>query len=122
MSLKRTTELPLDRHSLPKPCIYFLWLGDTLQYISQSSNLLKRIGEHQAKKVFDSYSFIECDACELDALEKRYIKQYNPPLNCTHSVPRSIAQPAMVDASEYANLINEMRTNTRITGYKWDRL
>ena len=121
--VRTTTILPIERHQLPMPGIYFLWLENNLQYVGQSSNLLKRIGEHIASKAFDSYSFIECDVSELERIEieKAYIKQYSPPLNCTHSAPRSIDQPAMVDASEYANLINEMRTSTRITGYKWDR-
>ena len=116
MSLMRITEL--QRHTIPMPGIYFLWQDDELQYIGKSSNILKRIGEHATCKVFDTYSFIECDIADMATLEQAYIKQYQPPLNTVHTDPRPLEDTSvMVDASQYSNIINDMRDRVRFKQY-----
>lgn len=61
--------------------IYFLILDKEVVYIGQSINITSRIGHHFGVYQFDSYSFIECSAEELDLLESIYIQAYLPPLN-----------------------------------------
>ena len=64
--------------------VYFLFHGDTLQYVGESSKIYMRIGDHKGAKniPFDRYAIIECEIQQLRIIiEKINIWQYNPPYN-----------------------------------------
>jgi Arm DNA-binding domain len=69
---------------LPSPVgVYFLILGQTVQYVGQSANVFARLLVHQkAKRIpFDRWRWIECAEQELDYAEAGYIRILKPPHN-----------------------------------------
>lgn len=74
--------------------LYFLWLGDCLQYIGKSDHISNRLIEHKRRGIIphDSHTcivldsgYIKADAAlclELKRLERAYIARYEPPFNC----------------------------------------
>lgn len=65
--------------------VYFLVLGDVVVYVGKSTNVGARLREHRRDKVktFDRVAYIQCDASELDHLEKAYITKLKPKHNLT---------------------------------------
>lgn len=77
--------IPKSRYSVTEYMIcgvYFLFQGETLQYIGQSVNILARCGDHfRQGKPFDSFTFVRCKPEQLDVLERSCIRMFKPPLN-----------------------------------------
>jgi hypothetical protein len=65
--------------------VYFLVLGDVVVYVGKSTNVGARLREHKRDnvKTFDRVAHIQCDASELDHLEKVYITKLKPKHNLT---------------------------------------
>lgn len=64
------------------PGIYFLYLGDQLQYIGQSLEPSARIIQHKkAGKRFDRVFFLPTHRDLLLSVESELIKRHRPPLN-----------------------------------------
>jgi hypothetical protein len=63
--------------------IYFLIKGNSIVYVGQTSNGLKRVQEHvnQKEKDFDHYCFIECEGNKKNDLEAIFISIYHPLYN-----------------------------------------
>ena len=62
--------------------IYFLIKNKEIVYIGQSVCVFRRVYDHLwAKKIFDSFSYIQCEEKMLDKLESLYIHFYQPPEN-----------------------------------------
>ena len=71
--------------------VYFLFSGNDLIYIGQSTNVMRRISDHAgngpashlAKKgvEFDSYAYISVPEQDLDAVERRMINEHKPLYN-----------------------------------------
>jgi hypothetical protein len=63
--------------------IYFLFQGDALQYIGQSSAVYERVSTHrrQRKIPFDNWRFVNTTLAELDTVEATYIHAFRPPYN-----------------------------------------
>jgi hypothetical protein len=62
--------------------IYFLIRGGEVVYVGQSVDVLHRIARHRREgKVFDSFSYMECDPHQMDRLESLYIKAFVPEEN-----------------------------------------
>ena len=62
--------------------IYFLIKDKEIVYIGQSTCVFRRVYDHLwAKKIFDSFSYIQCEKKMLDKLESLYIHFYQPPEN-----------------------------------------
>lgn len=66
-------------------CVYFLFVDNNLVYIGKTTDLFRRIVDHQKDKIFNNYSYLECKQPELTAVERHYIQKYNPVLNTVHS-------------------------------------
>jgi len=78
--------------------VYFLWDGNLLVYIGQTSNLLSRIGTHiNDGKVFDSASVFPVSKEEVMAVEAVNIMAYKPSYN------KSVMNP-----EEYLSLVLRM--------------
>lgn len=63
------------------PGIYFLIKGDSVVYVGKSTSLASRIGNHCADRVrgekdFDSFSWIQCEAADLDLMERTFLCIY----------------------------------------------
>lgn len=100
--------------------VYFLLQGDHVVYVGQAKNVKKRIAEHKAdpEKVFDAYSFLPCDAEDLDTLEALYIMHLRPKQNkrqpglynilrATRKLPKNLKMP---DAEAIQGLIEREST------------
>lgn len=75
----------LDKHSFEVfSGVYFLFREGVVVYIGESTNVLKRIGEHEDKS-FDEYSYVKTPKNKLKVEEKKYIKMYSPLYNITHN-------------------------------------
>lgn len=63
--------------------IYFLINDYEVVYVGQSTNIASRIVYHVAegRKIFDSYSYVECEKSILDDMESLYIDKYIPKYN-----------------------------------------
>jgi hypothetical protein len=62
--------------------IYFLIKDKEIVYIGQSTCVFRRVYDHLwSKKIFDSFSYIQCEKKMLDKLESIYIHFYQPPEN-----------------------------------------
>ena len=59
--------------------IYFLCLGDSLQYIGQSVNVHIRVSQHS--KEYDQVLFLPWPADDLDRIEGALIRYLEPPCN-----------------------------------------
>jgi hypothetical protein len=66
----------------PRIGIYFLLRGGEVVYVGQSSTSIdSRLRCHHKDKDFDEAWWIPCQLDDLDALEARYIRRFNPILN-----------------------------------------
>lgn len=61
--------------------VYFLFRGDECVYVGKSKQVHVRIREHRLDKVFDSYSWIPCEAGDLDRSERFYVELLHPEYN-----------------------------------------
>lgn len=68
--------------------VYFLFLGDKVVYVGQSSVGLARIYAHKGKKKFDSVSYISVPKQLLHSIEDFYIGKFKPMYN-TDKNPRT---------------------------------
>lgn len=60
--------------------IYFLLKDEKVVYVGQTKTGISRPYKHQLKD-FDCVKIIPCRPAQLDELEDKYIKKYEPPLN-----------------------------------------
>lgn len=78
--------------------IYFLWLGDKLQYVGKSQHIANRLVGHDRKGrfQFDRHTCIALDGgrfvsrdlgAKMQRLERAYIARYEPPFNCLDRNP-----------------------------------
>lgn len=71
----------LSQEILPKAWfIYFLIYKNKVVYVGKTTNIYKRIGDHQAdrEKKFNRFSYIKCKESEVDELEILYAIKFNP--------------------------------------------
>jgi hypothetical protein len=61
--------------------VYFLIKNETVVYVGQSTNIFQRVGDHESKKDFDTFTYIECAKEDLNIMETKYIVKFKPPLN-----------------------------------------
>jgi hypothetical protein len=62
--------------------VYFLFDGDEIVYVGQSTDVHSRVASHRLSwKQFDSYTYIPCRIDQLTELEGYYIKILQPQLN-----------------------------------------
>ena len=63
--------------------VYFLFLGNKLQYIGQSKDVPGRLANHHRSPVceFDSYFVLGVEPDQLRLAEWRYIDTFSPPYN-----------------------------------------
>lgn len=64
--------------------VYFLWLGEDLQYVGKSVNIDDRLFQHWQSKAFDHFCFVSVPRLYLAELETKYIRALKPPLNQRH--------------------------------------
>lgn len=82
-----TNQFPVPKNknesNLPnKPGIYFLFRGNNVAYVGQSSNLRNRVTEgHHVLEIGDLVSCLTCDYSMLDFAESYYIGICQPKLN-----------------------------------------
>lgn len=65
--------------------VYALLLAKEIVYIGQTTNVIRRIGEHAASREFDEYRFIKCEADRLLDLERELILLYRPAWNISQN-------------------------------------
>lgn len=65
--------------------VYALLLSGEVVYIGQTTNVIRRIGEHAATREFDEYRFIKCEVGRLLNLERELILLYRPPWNISQN-------------------------------------
>jgi len=72
--------------SIMRPAVYFLYAGDEVVYIGQSTRPNQRIDTHvrEAVKTFDSYRIIPCKKERLLHWEGKLINWFAPKYNKTH--------------------------------------
>lgn len=58
--------------------IYFLVKKNEVVYVGQTKNNINRPLQHKNDKDFDDIYVLPCNEIELDYLEDKYIKKYNP--------------------------------------------
>lgn len=74
--------------------VYFLMRAREVVYVGQSVDVLHRIARHRREgKVFDAFSYIECDECDLDRLETLYIRAFVPRENFALGSTRERRRP-----------------------------
>ena len=67
------------------PCIYFLYLENSLKYIGKSIALHLRISQHiSSDKMFNRVFYIQMPESHLEEMEKRLIKKFAPEYNIQH--------------------------------------
>lgn len=68
---------------IPRCGIYFLFSGEDLVYVGQSTNIPARLSSHMGKGgiEFDSYTCIGCQPHRLDELEALYTLKFQPKAN-----------------------------------------
>lgn len=85
--------------------IYFLFLNDVCIYVGQSRRIHMRVNEHRhskrQRKTFDSYTWINCKAEDLDALERFYIEAMQPLLNTTFTARNAEVAKARYTAGSH---------------------
>jgi hypothetical protein len=67
------------------PAVYFLWQGEDVVYVGQTTLFWERVGRHCQEKSFDRISYIRCEKEDLLAMERAAIYKYRPKLNKTCS-------------------------------------
>ena len=88
---KYAGSFPLEYQWIPregKRCLYFLWAGETLLYIGQSSNVKNRLKSHADKKKYglSDYIILELwDSVDILDLERQFIIDMKPLLNIEHN-------------------------------------
>jgi hypothetical protein len=78
LSLK---EICARSHPVVSTGVYFLLLGQTVQYIGQSNNVFDRLRSHKPRIPFDRWFTLPVAAADLDAVEATYIRAFKPPFN-----------------------------------------
>lgn len=74
--------------------VYFLVRESEVVYVGQSVDVLHRIARHRREgRVFDAFSYIECDHGEMDRLEALYIKAFIPVGNVSFGKPVGLGAP-----------------------------
>lgn len=69
------------------PCIYFLFKGNEVVYVSQSKNGIARVMSHSlesdngARKAFDGYAMVHCEIDQLNDMEALNIIKHKPKYN-----------------------------------------
>lgn len=98
--------------------IYCLLHKGQIIYIWQSENIPSRIYAHlKTKKIFDSYSYINCNKNELLELENLYIKKYNP----IYNIWLSFKECGLTEI-KWNILVSSFKTLVkRIYKYSWKR-
>jgi predicted GIY-YIG superfamily endonuclease len=85
--LKLSKDNRLSFDFFDTPCVYRLYLNNSLVYIGQTNDLLRRISQHKKDKIFDSFD-VYCheinDALRLNT-EERLIKKHKPKYNIKHT-------------------------------------
>ena len=62
--------------------VYFLWDNGEIVYVGQTHHLQRRLSIHLKDKVFDEYSFVECENfIEMDSVELYFISKFKPKYN-----------------------------------------
>jgi len=63
--------------------VYFLMMGDSVDYVGQSRSVYSRIAAHMAASdfEFDGFVITECHPERLLELEAKFINEYKPKLN-----------------------------------------
>lgn len=61
--------------------VYYLWDGDDIVYIGQTTVLSYRIKQHLIDKVFDSFTFIRCELDKINEIEGDEIIRIKPKYN-----------------------------------------
>ena len=71
--------------------VYFLIRNGEVVYTGQSVDVLHRIARHRREgKVFDAFSYIECEREEMDRLESLYIRALVPLENLSFGNHRAV--------------------------------
>ena len=70
-----------------KKCgIYLLHQGDVVVYVGQSTDIYTRVSKHHSDgKIFDYFSFIECEKSKLNSEEVKFIRKFSPKYNVNHN-------------------------------------
>lgn len=83
----------VKRLEISHPChVYFLLKGGEVVYVGKTTDAWpKRILQHLKKgdKDFDDVWYLEVDRNSLDRVERRFIEEFKPKYNRTHSTPQS---------------------------------
>jgi hypothetical protein len=75
--------LSLPRTRLQVSGVYFLFLGEQLQYIGQTTIARERLKQHRNGGLipFDDWHFLPAVWKDLGVIEELYIREYDPPFN-----------------------------------------
>ena len=96
--------------------VYFLFDCGKLVYVGQSTNVLKRIGDHiKSVKVFDSHAVIECLEETLLDLESAYIMEYKPYYNVMSN--NSSGLPPSISPTQAKRIIKSKHTDKYCATY-----
>ena len=63
--------------------VYFLVRDDQVVYVGQTTKLRSRIKTHRKMKGFDQVFYIHVNKADLNAVETKWIRHFDPPLNGT---------------------------------------
>lgn len=110
-----------------EPCIYFLYQGNKIVYIGQSTQLMYRIGTHRQyhKKIFDAFevAYIEYDFEKRLKLEKKLIKIHKPKYNKGHLIPiyaRPLKKYIIYDLKNNIDFIGNRNEIKELVGQELD--
>lgn len=107
--------------------VYFVFAGEELLYIGQTTNLKRRVREHKARfeeeavlidePLMEDVYFKALPVPEdlLDEVEKYYIEKYLPPYNCDY-IPQDIVEAqksVRLAKMELAYAVSELETRRR---------
>lgn len=85
LSKIRDLKFPVQSSSDDTGHIYFLFKGDEVVYVGQTTVGMNRVYHHKTKaggcKDFDSVTMLECDVNELDKMESEWIIRLRPRYN-----------------------------------------
>ncbi len=60
--------------------IYFLIQCNEIVYVGQATDIIGRVYHHTKKKIFDSFSYLECEG-DMNLVEAEYILRFDPAYN-----------------------------------------
>lgn len=60
--------------------VYFLIRHNEIVYVGQAADIISRVYHHTQKKVFDSFSYLECEG-DMNLIEAEYILRFFPVYN-----------------------------------------